>query len=196
MNIEIEAKLKVDSLPQVERRLTECGASFLRETIQTDWYFDTPDRELTKTDRCLRLRSDKSGTHERLILAYKGPKETDDYKKRPEVEVEVNDARATESLLGAMGYHKALVFNKRRRLWSLHGCEVALDELPLLGGYVEVEGSDSQRVADVQAMLGLVNVHHIMDSYACLIDVRLSELGWEAREVYLPDRSPAEEQRK
>lgn len=193
MHAEIEAKLKVDSLPQVERRLAECGASFLRETIQTDWYFDTPDRELTQTDRCLRLRSDRSGTRERLILAYKGPKETDDYKKRPEVEIEVNDAGAIEALLGALGYYKALAFNKRRRLWSLRGCEVALDELPLLGVFVEVEGPDSQTIAEVQRMLGLSAVAHTMASYACLIDARLSELGREAREVYLPDRSPAEE---
>lgn len=193
MHAEIEAKLKVDSLPQVERRLAECGASFLRETIQTDRYFDTPDGEMTRMDRCLRLRHEHSDTRERLILAYKGPKETDDYKKRPEVEVEVNDAGAIESLLGALGYDKALAFNKRRRLWSLHGCEVALDELPLVGVFVEVEGPDSQTIAEVQRMLGLSDVAHTMNSYACLIDARLSELGKGTREVYLPDRSPAEE---
>lgn len=193
MHAEIEAKLKVDSLPQVERRLAECGASFLRETVQTDSYFDTPDREMTHTDRCLRLRHERSDTRERLILAYKGPKETDDYKKRREVEVEVSDAGAIESLLGALGYDKALAFNKRRRLWSLHSCEVALDELPLVGVFVEVEGPDSQTIAEVQSMLGLSDVPHTMDSYASLIGARLSELGSEAREVYLPDGSPAEE---
>ena len=143
MRAEIEAKLKVDSLADVERKLRECDASFVRETVQRDTYFDTADRDLTRRDECLRLRQEKIGQRERLTLAYKGPKEPDDYKKRTEIEVQVGDADATESLLAALGHEKALTFDKRRRLWKLLDCEVALDELPLLGVFVEVEGPDS-----------------------------------------------------
>lgn len=185
MHAEIEAKLKVDTLEQVERRLAGCRASFVRETVQTDWYFDTADRELTRTDKCLRLRRDTTGSQERLILAYKGPKEKDDYKKRGEVELDVNDAGATESLLGALGYRKALAFNKRRRLWELHGCEVALDELPLLGVFVEIEGPDSPTISRVQALLDLSGAPHLVDSYACLIERELTRLGRKSREIYL-----------
>lgn len=185
MHTEIEAKLKVDSLDAIERRLAECGGSFLRETIQTDRYYDTADREMTRTDKALRLRADTKGGRERLILAYKGPKEQDDYKKRVEVELEVSDAGATESLLGALGYVKALAFNKKRRLWELQGCEVALDELPLLGVFVEIEGPNSETIAKVQAMLELSAVPHIRASYACLIEERLSQLAIQTREVYL-----------
>ena len=185
MHAEIEAKLKVDSLETVARKLAECGASFVCETIQTDRYYDTADREMTRTDRALRLRADRTGGRERFILAYKGPKEQDDYKKRAEVEIEVSEADATEVLLGALGYSKALAFNKRRRLYELQGCEVALDELPLLGAFVEIEGPDSDTIARVQAMLGLSDVSHVMASYACLIDERLSQLAVQTREVYL-----------
>ncbi|MEN6425485.1 MAG: class IV adenylate cyclase [Phycisphaerales bacterium] len=185
MHSEIEAKLKVDSLDAVERRLAECGGSFLRETIQMDHYYDTTGRELTRTDKCLRLRADRKDGRERLILAYKGPKEQDDYKKRVEIEIEVSGAGSTESLLEALGYARALAFNKRRRLWQLQRCEVALDELPLLGVFVEIEGPDSETIAKVQAMLRLEKVPHIMDSYACLIDRELSRLGRGEREVYL-----------
>jgi adenylate cyclase class 2 len=185
MHAEIEAKLKVDSLETVERKLAECAGTFLRETIQTDRYYDTPDREFTRTDKALRLRTDTKDGRERFILAYKGPKERDDYKKRVEIEVEVDDADATESLLGALGYVKALAFNKRRRLYQLQGCEVALDELPLLGVFVEIEGPDSDAIARVQAQLGLSDVPHIMASYACLIDERLSQLAVQTREISL-----------
>lgn len=185
MHAEIEAKLKVDSLEAVERRLAECGGSFRRETIQTDRYYDTADRAMTRTDRALRLRADTGGGRQRCVLAYKGPKEPDDYKKRAEVEFEVSDADAAESLLTALGYHKALAFNKRRRLWELQGCEVALDELPLLGTFVEIEGPDSGTIARVQTMLGLRDVPHVMASYAYLIDERLSQLAIQTREVYL-----------
>jgi adenylate cyclase, class 2 len=185
MNAEIEAKLKVDSLETVERRLAQCGASFTRETIQTDRYYDTPDREMTRSDKALRLRSDKTDDRERFVLTFKGPKEQDDYKKRVEVEFEVSDAGAAEAFLELLGYRKALAFNKRRRLWELGGCEVALDELPLVGVFVEIEGSDSETIARVQSMLGLSDAPHIMDSYACMIGEQLSQRGDQGREVYL-----------
>lgn len=185
MRVEIEAKLKVDSLHEVELKLGQCGASFMREVVQTDLYFDTADRDLTRADKCLRLRIEKAGSRERLVLAYKGPKEQDDFKKRQEDELEVNDAAAAESLLGGLGYRKALAFDKRRRLWSLRGCEVALDELPLLGAFVEIEGPDSGTIAQVQAMLGLADVPHTVDSYACLIGRELSRRGQRRQEVYL-----------
>ncbi len=185
VSTEIEAKLKVDSLPQVERKLAACGATFVREVRQTDLYFDTPDRELTRTDRCLRLRRERVEQQERCILAYKGAKEPDDYKKRVETEVEVNDAAATESLLHGLAYQRALAFDKRRRLWRLQNCEVALDELPLLGTFVEIEGPDSGAIARVQMMLGLSDVPHTMDSYASLIERELSRQKAGRREVYL-----------
>ncbi len=185
MHVEIEAKLKVGSLHDVERRLVECGASFVREVVQTDCYFDTDGRELTRADKCLRLRIEKTASQERLVLAYKGSKEEDDYKKRQEAELDVNDATAAESLLGGLGYRKALAFNKRRRLWSLRGCEVALDELPLLGAFVEIEGPDSSTIGQVQAMLGLSDVPHTMDSYACLIGRELTRQGQGRRDIYL-----------
>jgi adenylate cyclase class 2 len=185
MYVEIEAKLKVDSLCEIESRLTRCGASFVREVVQTDWYFDTDDRALTRADKCLRLRIEKAGSREQLVLAYKGPKQQDDYKKRQETELEVNDAEAVELLFDGLGYRKALAFNKRRRLWNLGGCEVALDELPLLGPFVEIEGPDSQIIGRVQAMLDLSNVPHTPDSYACLIERELSRRGQGQREVCL-----------
>jgi len=186
---EIEAKLKVDALEAVEGRLRACRASLVRETLQRDTYFDTPDGRLTRGDECLRLRRERTGLHEQLILAYKGPKQQDDYKRRTEIEIEVTDAPATELLLTALGYGKALAFDKRRRLWALRNCEVALDELPLLGVFVEIEGPDSDTIAQVQQMLHLAHVPHTTDSYASLIERELTRQGQGRREVYLADEN-------
>jgi len=182
---EIEAKLKVDSLEAVEPRLADCGASFHSENLQTDYYFDTAEKELTRTDQCVRLRREKKGERERVIITYKGAKEADDYKKRREIEFEVQDAGEAESFLNALGYHRALVFNKRRRLWELGGCEVALDELPLIGVFVEIEGPNADEIRRVQTQLALTDVPHVMDSYATLIAQRLVQLGLEQTEVFL-----------
>jgi adenylate cyclase class 2 len=188
MHEEIEAKLKVGSLDAVERELGACGATLLGATVQTDAYFDTVARDFTRGDKALRLRRERSGQQERLILAYKGPKQADDYKKRVEVELEMSDGAAAEALLVALGYDKALAFNKRRRRWRLCECEVALDELPLLGTFVEIEGPDSRTILHVQEILGLSHVPHTRESYASLIDRELTRLGRDRREVYLEDR--------
>jgi len=188
MHEEIEAKLKVESLDDVERRLGACGGTFLGETVQTDAYFDTVARDFTRGDKALRLRRERIGQRERVILAYKGPQQADDYKKRVEVELEVDDREAAEALLVALGYDRALAFEKRRRRWRLRDCEVALDELPLLGTFVEIEGPDSRTIAQVQEMLGLSHVPHTRESYASLIDHELTRLGRDRRDVYLGDR--------
>lgn len=177
MYVEIEAKLKVDSLPQIERRLSELGAEFVAEQAQTDYHFDDSGASLTTTDRCLRLRRESVGGSERLFLCYKGPKEKSNFKKRQEIEVEISDADATENLLSALGYRKVFTIEKTRRLWQLGGCKVALDRLPLLGDFVEIEGPDDKRIADVQKSLGLASVPHIPRSYAQLLREEMGRRG-------------------
>jgi len=169
MCIEIEAKLKVESHEEIIKKLTELGAEFLAEQLQTDSYFDDANRTLTETDRCLRLRRQSAGDEEKVFLTYKGAREKDEFKKRREIEIEVGDADSAEKLLSALAYEKVLVFEKRRRIWRLGGCKVALDELPLLGSFVEIEGPDDKKIADVQRNLGLADLPHIGKSYASLV---------------------------
>ncbi|MHC4558197.1 MAG: class IV adenylate cyclase [Planctomycetota bacterium] len=169
MCTEIEAKLKVDSLPEIECKLAELSAEFLAEQRQTDYHLDDANGTLTKTDRCLRLRRQIVGESEIYLLTYKGAKETSNFKKRQEIEIEIKDANSAQKLLSSLGYKEVLVIEKKRRLWQIGGCEVALDELPLLGCYVEIEGPDDEKIADVQKSLGLTNLPHIAKSYALLM---------------------------
>ncbi len=185
MCIEIEAKLKVDSLQEVGRKLGEVGAEFVEEQLQTDTYFDDAGAALKSSDRALRLRRQRAGQKEKTFLTYKGPKEKNDFKKRQEIEIEVGNADSAEKLLLALGYEKVLVFEKKRRIWRFGGCEVALDELPLLGSFVEIEGPDGEIIADVQKKLGMSDLTHIVESYACLMQQELRQLGKEQRQVLL-----------
>jgi adenylate cyclase class 2 len=168
MCVEIETKLKVDSLLGVERKLTKLGAEFLDEQTQTDYFFDDAKAALTTTDRCLRLRRESVAGNERYFLTFKGAKEKSNFKKRQEIEIEIKEAKSTQKLLSALGYEKVLVIEKKRRLWHLGGCYIALDQLPLLGAFVEIEGPDDKTIADVQQSLGLADLRHIAKSYAQL----------------------------
>ena len=185
MCIEIEAKLKVDSLQEVGRKLGEVGAEFVAEQLQTDTYFDDAGAVLRSSDRALRLRRQRAGQKENTFLTYKGAKEKSDFKKRQEIEIEVGNGDLVEKLLSELGYEKALVFEKRRQIWQLDDCVVCLDELPLLGSFVEIEGPDGERIADVQKKLGMSDLMHIVESYACLMQQKLRQLGKEQRQVLL-----------
>lgn len=175
MYTEIEAKLKVDSLEEVERRLGELGAEFVAEQSQADCHFDDADATMRKSDKCLRLRQQTIGETTFFFLTYKGPKEKSNFKKREEIEIEITDAEAAEKLLSALGYEKGMVVEKTRRLWRLGRCEVALDHLELLGDFVEIEGPDDKSINDVQQSLGLAEIEHIAKSYAALIKAKLDE---------------------
>ncbi|MHC4509949.1 MAG: class IV adenylate cyclase [Planctomycetota bacterium] len=177
MCVEIEAKLKVDSLPAIEKKLRELAAEFLAEQMQTDYHFDDVNATLTTTDRCLRLRRQSVGGNEEFFLTYKGAKEESNFKKRQEIEIEIKDAASMQRLLAALGYERVFTVEKERRLWQLGGCSVALDRLPLLGDFVEIEGPDDTRIADVQKSMGLEHVPHIAKSYAMLIKEGLDRRG-------------------
>ena len=169
MSTEIEAKLKVESLQEIAEMLEQLGAEFLEEQSQVDTYFDDAGATFKNSDRCLRLRRLVTDRTEKIFLTYKDTKEKNEFKKRQEIEIEVNSADAARELLSALGYERALVFEKKRRTWRVGGCEVSLDELPLLGSFVEIEGPDEGRIADVQRDLGLLALPHIRESYAALM---------------------------
>ena len=175
MCTEIEAKLKVDSLSEVEHKLGELGAKFLGEQLQTDYIFDDVNATLTKTDQCLRLRKQIVEKSESCFLTYKGAKEKSNLKKRQEIESEINDADSVYKLLLALGYEQVLIVEKIRRLWLFGNCEVALDQLPLLGDFVEIEGPDEEIISNVQNSLGLTDLPHIPKSYASLLKEQLQQ---------------------
>jgi len=185
MSVEIEAKLKVDLLQEVESRLAELKAEFLEEQLHTDSYFDDASDTFKNSDRALRLRCLSVEGKEKVFLTYKGPKEKTNLKKRQELEIEINDVDSAEKLLSAIGFEKALVLQKKRQLWQLEQCKVALDELPLLGTFVEIEGPNQEKIAGVQRGLQLENVPHIPQSYASLIEEKLCQLGQSKKQVLL-----------
>jgi len=173
MCTEIEAKLKVDSLQEIKSRLAELGAEFLEEQLQTDYFFDEADKPLIKADKCLRLRRQQTGDGVKFLLTYKGARKKSRFKKKEEIEIELRDVASTESILSALGWKRVLVFGKKRQLWRLGECEVALDELPSLGTFVEIEGPNDRKIAEVQKNLGLSDLPHIPESYPALMEKKL-----------------------
>ncbi len=151
MPIEIEKKyrLTLEQLGPLRRSLEEVGAEgrgsaeFEENVIYTGPGLD-PAR------RVLRLRR----VGDRAVFTFKERELSGSpIKRQREEETEVSDAGALASILEALGYRPALVYEKRRETWRVAGTEVVLDELPF-GLFVEVEGEEA-RILEVEKLLGL-----------------------------------------
>ena len=187
MNTEIEAKIKVDSLKPIDRRLAELGAEFQCRLHQMDCYFNDADDKLIGSGSGLRLREQCADNGKKILLTYKGPKQNAKFKTRTEIEIEVNDFDNMTGLLAALGYKKILEFEKQRRLWLLDGCQVALDKLPMLGAFIEIEGPDENAIAGVLQKLKLSHLPNIDQSYAEMMSSKLDESGVRKTKVLFQD---------
>src|SRR3954454_23418412 len=96
MAVEIEIKLKVDHLSPIRDKVKSLGAKLVGEAMETNVFFDTPERALLGTDCGLRLRRARNlaTREEHLILTFKGPRAEGPVKKREEIEVKVDSGPA------------------------------------------------------------------------------------------------------
>ena len=183
--LEIELKLKVESLEPIARKLAQLGAEFDGDFIQTDAYYDDSEDSLVNSDRCLRIRKHKNHLGEAIELTYKGARENHRFKSRREIGLKVEKAEELAAVFKHLGYKERLAFEKKRSLWDFAGCKIALDELPLLGKFVEIEGPDDVMIEDVQKQLGLGNLSHIPQSYAHLMEEAIKKTGTKKRKILL-----------
>jgi len=177
---EIEAKIKVENLEDFSHKLKSLGAQSRRDVLQRDFFFDRPDRSLKQADCGLRIRQEKYSDTIKNILCFKGPKAKDSpYKKRQEIEFETSDGLLARQFLQALGYQLMLSFEKRRSEWLLDDCTICLDEVAVLGTFLEIEGPDESAVRKILTALGLSDQQSIRRGY-------ISMLYQYARESVIP----------
>lgn len=185
MPLEIEAKMKVDDFGPFRRQLAARGAVRVGSVLETNTFFDTADRQLVSQDKGLRLRrtrDDKTGQEE-FIITFKGPLRHGELKTREEAEVQVDDAQRATALLHALGYEPTLSFEKRRESWQLDECKIELDELPILGRYVEIEGPGEEAVMQMRRKLNLDDQPLIQTGYITMLSRYLKEHGDTRRSI-------------
>jgi adenylate cyclase, class 2 len=179
---EIEAKFYVRRLAEIEKRLQQLGANLIQpRTQETNWRFDTPQGDLRRDGRALRLRRDQ-GVH----LTYKGQSENQSGAlSRREIEFSASDLDSARKFLEALGYDVVFIYEKYRTTYSLsprptviskspkgHDIHFMLDELPY-GNFVEIEG-ESDALEPAAMELGLAWKTAIPASYHVLFE-RLCE---------------------
>lgn len=194
MGVEIEAKMRLHDHDAVIARLEALGAARVAELSETNSYFDTPQGTLKSTDQGLRTRVEvrNAGLANEQItttITHKGPRATGALKSRFESELVCDNARDAALLLGALGYHHVLSFEKRRTRYELDGCLIELDELPVIGRFIEIEGPTDDAVIAVREKLGLSDEPVIRSSYIAMLHTHLLETHTEKTMICFQDEA-------
>lgn len=181
MSHEIECKIPVADHQAVLARLREVDAEHLETVLQTDTYYDSPDGRLRESGCGLRIRREEllqpgsRNDDHRPLVTFKGPRDTDaTYKVRRETETRVDSGEAIDVVLQAMGVQPRMIIQKRRASFRVGHCQVELDELPLLGSFVEIEGRGESDVEQAIEMLGVTG-EHVHESYLSQAQSRCGE---------------------
>jgi adenylate cyclase class 2 len=137
---EVEVKVRAEHGP-VRDRLAALDAVFVDAVVQTDTYYDAPDRSFAETDEALRIRRERprDGGETETAITYKGPKVDDTSKTREEHQTGVTDPAAAEGVLEGLGYEAAATVRKERERFAVGEPTVTLDDVDGLGTFVEVE---------------------------------------------------------
>jgi adenylate cyclase class 2 len=175
---EIEVKIAVERFDAVRRALRAAGGQYLGTVLQTDRFFDTSDRRLRKGDRGLRIRSARRlrgggvAKDVRPMVTFKGARQAGGRMKvRPEYQTFVDDADALVRIFAACGLEPTLTLQKRRSSYRLGRCLVELDELPVIGRFVEIEGPSERAIDAARRKLRLTG-EAIAEPYIQMVQAR------------------------
>ena len=150
----------------MRQRLIALGATLTTpRTYEENLLFDTPDAQLRRQGRLLRLRRDR-----RNRITYKEPPTHHDvdFKIMQEYEVEVSDFDQAHAILTKLGFALALRFEKYRETFTYQGAEIVLDEVPF-GTFMEIEGPQ-EAIRPIVTALGLAFDARLVSSYVDIFD--------------------------
>ncbi len=137
MAIEIEKKYRLSEEHRqfVVNALAEIGAVFVGEDFEENTIYN--GGALNQRNAVLRIRK----TQNKTFLTYKERIQNRSYTKHQiEHETEVADAGSLKTIVEILGFDAQLIYEKKRKTWTLRNAEVVIDELPF-GLFMEIEGS-------------------------------------------------------
>ncbi len=176
---EREAKFYLSDLNALEARLINQGAALVQpRTHEYNLRFDTPDRQLTRASKVLRLRRDHA-----VHLTYKGPgKKEAGVISRREIEFTAGEFESAQSFLEALGFQVTIIYEKYRATYALVDVQVMLDEMPF-GHFAEIEGPNVEAIQSAAARLGLDWEAHLPNGYLAIFEKVCQKLNLQFRDL-------------
>lgn len=166
MPIEIEKKylLTKNHRRAIEKQLRQLGYKPKPVEFEENTIYWGGNLQFGK--RALRLRR----VNREAILTFKERLPTKSpIKHQLESETRVSDPEATESILKALGFSRALVYEKRRTRWQVGKAKVVIDELPF-GLFMEIEASERD-IKRVEKLIDGAKLPAVHETYPALTAV-------------------------
>lgn len=135
---EIEIKLKVNNLEEIEKKLKDHGLVISKEITQHDIIYIHRDDKGDFTDAYeghIALRMRYEGTVAKITLKQRRSNEMDNI----EYETKVEDGEMMHEILQLLGWKPMVEVKKTRKKGKLGEYEICLDRVDKLGDFVELE---------------------------------------------------------
>lgn len=173
--MEIEAKVKVESLNAVKKKLIDMGAQFSEKKKQVDYIFKQKGKEYAEQgpgDYIWRIRKSARNT-----LTFKALTETAGV--WVEHETEIGNIEEMKKILLKSGFSQVLTMTKERTPGELGDFELCLDDIKELGTHLEIaldstdEKTAKKRIVELLNKLGYDENQIIHKGYVAILFERM-----------------------
>ena len=178
---ETEIKIRIGPDNQVSSVLALCQILYSDggQLNQRDEYFDTHEENLKEQDFTVRFRSANGN----LKVALKGPRIylPGNVYQRIELEFSAANERRFANNSRRQGLTATAILEKQRWVFSSEHAEIAIDRLPFIGSFIEVEGHTPSAIETVLTSLQLSSKDAVRENYSELLEAKFKEIGLPLR---------------
>lgn len=147
---EIEIKLRVNNLEELEKKLTESGLVISKEVAQHDVVYSQNDPSIFTTPRegllVMRIRNENGVAKVTLKRQRTHELDNDEY------ETKVEDGQVMHNILLTLGWKPEVEVKKTRKKGKLQEYEVCLDNVEGLGTFMELEKMTDDADSDAEVI--------------------------------------------
>ncbi|MCH8519634.1 MAG: class IV adenylate cyclase [Nanoarchaeota archaeon] len=147
---EVELKVRNIDKQDIIKKITDIGAIRIFSGKVIDFRFDTPDRDLSRQGKALRIR--QKGSH--VYLNLKGKKKSrESIIGRDEIGVKISNFKTMQRILHELGYIKIFELVKYRTQFRYKDITFDIDEYAGLDPILEIESDSYDKVREYVDLL-------------------------------------------
>lgn len=147
---EVELKVRNIDKEEIIKKIINLGATRVFSGKVIDFRYDTPDRDLSRQGKALRIR--QKGSH--IYLNLKGKKKSkESIIGRDEIGVKISNFKTMQRILNELGYIKIFELIKYRIEYRLGDINFDIDEYVGLDPILEIESDSYEKVKEYVKIL-------------------------------------------
>jgi adenylate cyclase, class 2 len=150
MPLEIEAKFLVQDFMPVRVSLRQLGFRCIKpRTLMQRRTFTLQEKAGATKHEWARVRDEG----DKVTMTYKHTHNTQSAMGTEEIDFTVNNFSSAVAFMNALGFEDMLTQENYREAWEHKGVQVTLDEWPVIGKIIEIEGPTEEDVQSISCSL-------------------------------------------